>query len=83
MDLVNRQYDEAIHNIIKVYLAQMDSAMKISKIICEHSDDDEENYWNDLTSSEKKVQYTHESTKHIHLKHHDFTCWCNSSSYCN
>ena len=41
MDIVNRQYDEAIHNIIKVYLAQMDSAMKISKIICEHSDDEE------------------------------------------
>ena len=41
MDLINRQYDEAIHNIIKVYLAQMNSAMKISKIICEHSEDDE------------------------------------------
>ena len=41
MDIINRQYDEAIHNIIKVYLAQMNSAMKISKIICEHSDDDE------------------------------------------
>ena len=35
--------DEAIHNIIKVYLAQMDSAVHISKILCEHSDD------NDLT----------------------------------
>ena len=42
MDLVNQQYDDAIHNIIKVYLAQMNSAMKISKIICEHSDDDNE-----------------------------------------
>ena len=38
MDLINRQYDEAIHNIIKVYLAQMNSAMKISKVIYEHSD---------------------------------------------
>ena len=35
--------DEVIHNIIKVYLAQMDSAVHISKILCEHSDD------NDLT----------------------------------
>jgi len=33
--------DEAIHNIIKVYLAQMDSAVHISKILCEHSEDDE------------------------------------------
>jgi len=33
--------DEAIHNIIKVYLAQMDSAVHISKILCEHSDDNE------------------------------------------
>ena len=41
MDIINRQYDEAIHNIIKVYLAQMNSAMKISKIICEHSEDNE------------------------------------------
>lgn len=41
MDIINRQYDEAIHNIIKVYLAQMNSAMKISKIICEHSNDNE------------------------------------------
>ena len=43
MDIINRQYDEAIHNIIKVYLAQMNSAMKISKILCEHSDEGEEN----------------------------------------
>ena len=35
------KYDEAINNIIKVYLAQMNSAMKISKIICEHSDEEE------------------------------------------
>ena len=33
--------DEVIHNIIKVYLAQMDSAVHISKILCEHSDDNE------------------------------------------
>ena len=37
--------DEAIHNIIKVYLAQMDSAVHISKILCEHSDDND----NELT----------------------------------
>ena len=42
MDLVNEQYNQAIHNIIKVYLAQIDSAMKISKILCEHSIDDNE-----------------------------------------
>lgn len=37
MEIVDNKYDEAINNIIKVYLAQMNSAMKISKIICEHS----------------------------------------------
>ena len=41
MEIVNRQYDEAIHNIIKVYLTQMNSAVKISKIISEHSEEDE------------------------------------------
>ena len=41
MDLVNQKQDEAIHNIIKVYLAQMNSAMKISKVIYEHSDNNE------------------------------------------
>ena len=32
--------DELFNNIIKVYVAQMDSAMKISKILCEHSNED-------------------------------------------
>ena len=41
MDLVQQKQDDAVHNIIKVYLAQMDSAMKISKIIYEHSDEEE------------------------------------------
>ena len=43
MDLVYQKQDEAVHNIIKVYLAQMNSAIKISNIICEHSDEDDEN----------------------------------------
>jgi len=42
MDIVEQKQDQAIYNIIKVYLAQMNSAMKISKIICEHSADDNE-----------------------------------------
>ena len=42
MDIVEKKQDEAINNIIKVYLAQMNSALKISKIICEHSDQDNE-----------------------------------------
>ena len=33
--------EEAIYNMTKVYLAQIDSAMKISKILCEHSDEKE------------------------------------------
>jgi len=33
--------DNAAMNIIKVYVAQMNSAMKISKIICEHEGTDE------------------------------------------
>ena len=33
--------DNAAMNIIKVYVAQMNSAMKISKIICEHEETDE------------------------------------------
>tara|TARA_B100000902_G_scaffold180363_1_gene173348 strand:- start:65 stop:511 length:447 start_codon:yes stop_codon:yes gene_type:complete len=41
MDIVDQKQDQAIYNIIKVYLAQMNSAMKISKIICEHSDEEE------------------------------------------
>ena len=43
MDLVDQKQDEAVHNIIKVYLAQMNSAIKISNIICEHSGEDDEN----------------------------------------
>ena len=43
MDLVDQKQDEAVHNIIKVYLAQVNSALKISNIICEHSDEDDEN----------------------------------------
>ena len=43
MDLVDQKQDEAIHNIIKVYLAQVNSALKISNIICEHSGEDDEN----------------------------------------
>ena len=41
MDIVEQKQDEAINNIIKVYLAQMNSALKISKIICEHSNEEE------------------------------------------
>ena len=41
MDIVEDKYDEAIYNMTKVYLAQIDSAMKISKILCEHSDEKE------------------------------------------
>ena len=41
MELVEQNYDQAIQNIIKVYIAQMNSAMKISKIMCEHSDENE------------------------------------------
>ena len=33
--------EEAVYDIIKVYLAQMDSAIKISEIICKHSDHEE------------------------------------------
>ena len=33
--------EEAIYNMTKVYLAQIDSAMKISKILCEHSEEKE------------------------------------------
>ena len=35
------QINDAAMNIIKVYVAQMNSAMKISKIICEHSEEEE------------------------------------------
>jgi hypothetical protein len=33
--------EEAIYNMTKVYLAQIESAMKISKILCEHSGEKE------------------------------------------
>ena len=33
--------EKMIYDLIKVYLAQMDSAMKISKTICEHSNRNE------------------------------------------
>ena len=33
--------DDLFNNMMKIYLSQMDSAMKISKIICEHSDREE------------------------------------------
>ena len=33
--------EEALMNIMKVYIAQMNSAMKISKIICEHENSEE------------------------------------------
>ena len=39
MDIVSSKQDEAIYNMTKVYLAQIDSAMKISKILCEHSEE--------------------------------------------
>ena len=41
MDIISAKQDEAIYNMTKVYLAQIDSAMKISKILCEHSDEKE------------------------------------------
>ena len=33
--------DDLFNNMMKIYLSQMDSALKISKIICEHSDREE------------------------------------------
>ena len=41
MDIVSSKQDEAIYNMTKVYLAQIESAMKISKILCEHSEQKE------------------------------------------
>jgi hypothetical protein len=41
MDIVDVKQDEAIYNMTKVYLAQIESAMKISKILCEHSEEKE------------------------------------------
>ena len=37
MDITEQKQDEAVNNIIKVYLAQMNSAVKISDIICDIS----------------------------------------------
>jgi len=42
MDITEQKQDEAFNNIIKVYLAQMNSAVKISDIICNHSKDEDE-----------------------------------------
>ena len=42
MDITEQKQDEAVNNIIKVYLAQMNSAVKISDIICNHSKDEDE-----------------------------------------
>jgi len=39
---MDEKIDEAVNNIIKVYLAQMNSAVKISDIICNHSKDEDE-----------------------------------------
>ena len=41
MDIISAKQDEAIYNMTKVYLAQIESAMKISKILCEHSEEKE------------------------------------------
>lgn len=38
---MENQQDELFYNLIKAYLAQMDSAIKISSILQEHSDKDE------------------------------------------
>ena len=35
------EQDKIFYDMIKVYLAQMDSAVKISSIVCEHSDREE------------------------------------------
>jgi hypothetical protein len=37
------QQDKAVTDIIKVYIAQMNSAIKISKILCKHSGENEVN----------------------------------------
>ena len=42
MDITEQKQDEAVNNVIKVYLAQMNSAVKISDIICNHSKDEDE-----------------------------------------
>tara|TARA_Y100000590_G_C15510388_1_gene935183 strand:- start:131 stop:571 length:441 start_codon:yes stop_codon:yes gene_type:complete len=38
---MDENIDDSVYDIIKVYLAQMDSAIKISEIICKHSDHEE------------------------------------------
>ena len=35
------EQDKLIHNLIQVYLAQMNSSIEVSKIICEHSNREE------------------------------------------
>tara|TARA_A100001015_G_scaffold177867_1_gene197745 strand:- start:14 stop:475 length:462 start_codon:yes stop_codon:yes gene_type:complete len=39
MDIISSKQDEAIYNMTKVYLAQIESSMRISKILCEHSEE--------------------------------------------
>tara|TARA_B100000700_G_scaffold138509_1_gene154566 strand:+ start:434 stop:883 length:450 start_codon:yes stop_codon:yes gene_type:complete len=41
METLEGTCDELRYNLIKVYFAQMESALKISKIICEHSNKNE------------------------------------------
>ena len=41
MELLNEQEEKLINSLMTAYIAQMDSALKISKIISEHSDEDE------------------------------------------
>ena len=38
---MDKNMDTAVMNIIKVYMAQMNSAVKISEIICKHSNEEE------------------------------------------
>ena len=38
---MDQKMDTAVMNIIKVYMAQMNSAVKISEIICKHSNEEE------------------------------------------
>jgi len=38
---MDENIEDPVYDIIKVYLAQMDSAIKISEIICKHSDHEE------------------------------------------
>ena len=38
---MDQKMDDAVMNIIKVYMAQMNSAVKISEIICKHSNEEE------------------------------------------